>query len=34
MDVIQETEGHWKLKQEALDRTVWKTPLEAVVDLS
>ena len=25
LDVIQETERQWKLKQEALDRTVWKT---------
>ena len=25
LDGLKETRGHWKLKEEALDRTVWKT---------
>jgi hypothetical protein len=26
--------GYWKLKEEAIDRTLWRTRLEEVVDLS
>jgi hypothetical protein len=25
LDVLKEIRGYWKLKQEALDRTVWRT---------
>jgi hypothetical protein len=25
LDVLKETRGYWKLKEEALDRTVWRT---------
>ena len=25
VDVLTETRGYWKLKDEALDRTVWRT---------
>jgi len=25
VDVLQETSVYWKLKEEALDRTVWRT---------
>jgi hypothetical protein len=25
LDDIEEKKGHWKLKEEALDRTVWRT---------
>ena len=24
LDYLKETRGHWKLKEEALDRTLWK----------
>ena len=27
LDDLKQTRGYWKLKQEALDRTVWKTRL-------
>jgi hypothetical protein len=33
-DDLQETRGDWKLKEEALDRNVWRTDLEETVDLS
>jgi len=25
LDALKETTGYWKLKEEALDRTVWRT---------
>jgi hypothetical protein len=25
LDDLKEMKGHWKLKQKALDRTVWRT---------
>jgi hypothetical protein len=25
LDVFKETRGYWKLKEEALDRTLWRT---------
>jgi hypothetical protein len=25
MDKLEETRGYWKLKEEALDRTLWRT---------
>jgi len=34
LDDLKEKRGYWKLKEEALDRTVWKTGLEEAVDLS
>jgi hypothetical protein len=27
LDFLEETRGHWKLKGESLDRTVWRTCL-------
>jgi hypothetical protein len=27
LDDLEETRGHWKLKEEALDRALWKTGL-------
>jgi hypothetical protein len=27
LDDLKQTRGYWKLKQEALDRNVWKTRL-------
>jgi hypothetical protein len=32
-DVIQETIGYWKLKEEALYCTLWRTSLEEAMDL-
>jgi hypothetical protein len=26
LDGLKETRGYWKLKEEALDRTLWRTP--------
>ena len=34
LDDRKEARGYWKLKEEALDRTVWKLVLEQAVDLS
>ena len=34
LDDNQETRRFWKLKQEALDRILWRTRLEEAVDLS
>jgi hypothetical protein len=31
---LKKKRGNWKLKEEALDCTVWRTALEAAVDLS
>ena len=33
--MVKETRRHWKLKQEALDRTLWRTGfLEEALELS
>jgi hypothetical protein len=34
LDDLKEKRRYWKLKEEALDRTLWRTRLEAVTDLS
>jgi hypothetical protein len=34
MDDLKENRGYWKLKEEALDRTLWKLALEEAIDLS
>jgi hypothetical protein len=34
LDDLKEKRGYWKLKQEALDRTMWKTHFGRVYDLS
>jgi len=31
---VKEKRGHWKLKDETPDRTVWRTGFEGAVDLS
>ena len=31
---LKEKRRYWNLKQEALDRTLWRTPLEKTVGLS
>ena len=33
MDAVQKTGIYWKLKEEAPDRTLWRTVLEVAVDL-
>ena len=33
MDAVQKTGIYWKLKEEAPDRTLWRTALEVAVDL-
>jgi hypothetical protein len=34
LDDLREKRRYWKLKEEALDRTVWRTRLEEATDLS
>ena len=34
LEDLKKTRGYWKLKEEALDRTLWRTGLHEVVDLS
>jgi len=34
LDDPKERRGYWKLKEEALDRTLWRTRLEEAIDLS
>ena len=34
LDDLKKNRGYWKLKEEALDRTVWEPVLEEAVDLS
>ena len=34
LDDLEETRGCWKLIEEALDRTMWRTRFEEAVDLS
>jgi hypothetical protein len=34
LDDLKERKGYCKLKEEALDSTPWRTPLEDAVDLS
>ena len=31
LDAVKETRGYWKLKQEALDRSLWRTRFGPVV---
>jgi hypothetical protein len=33
LDDLKKTRSYWKLKQEALDLTVWRTALEEAMDL-
>jgi hypothetical protein len=34
LDDLKKTRIYWKLKEEALDRSVWRTALEEAMDLS
>jgi hypothetical protein len=34
LDDLEEKRRYWKLKEEALDLSVWRTALEEVMDLS
>jgi hypothetical protein len=34
LDNLKKTRGYWKLKEEALDRKLWRSPLEEATDLS
>jgi hypothetical protein len=34
LDDLKKNRGYWKLKEEALDRTLWEPVLEEAVDLS
>jgi hypothetical protein len=34
LDDLKEKTGHWEMKEEALDRTVWRTHSKEAVNLS